>query len=172
MKKKKARTKPYVRPYTRTAVLLPKTQRYNWLVMKKTFLADPTISLTDLAKKYKVSQKTLLNKARRERWMALREEIQKRAEERMIRATEEKLSEVKMRHSQIGKMLQHEGVKAIRKGKGPKTPKQALKFTTEGVRIEREAEGVEKRGPAIVNIVQQQKAVVDKYRFEEGEVVE
>lgn len=153
-------------------VLLPKSKRYNWFEIKKDFLANPTVTYQELAKTYKVSPKTIIQKARTENWLMLRNEIMKRAEERVVKETEKKLSEIKLRHSTMGKMLQSEGIKAIKSGKRPRTAKEALQFTVEGVRIEREAEGVEQKQPNIVNIIQQQRSIIDHYKTEEGEVVE
>ena len=166
---KKTDIKPLT-PYR--GVFLPKNKRYNWLEIKKDFLANPTITYQELAKTYKAAPKTIIQKARKEGWLMLRDEIMKRAEERAIQQTEKKLSEIKVRHATVGKMLQSEGVKAIKSGKRPRTAKEALQFTTEGVRIEREAEGVEQKQPNIVNIIQQQHSIVDRYKIEEGEVVE
>lgn len=152
---------------------LPKEERYNWLEIKKDFVSNPEMTYGEVAEKHRVSPKSVMARGAREKWVALRDTVQIRTEQRMLENVEKNLAEIKERHSTIGKMLQHEGVKAIRKGRGPRTAKEALSFTAEGVRIEREAEGLEQQNqPQVVTIIQQQKEIIGKYKVEEGEVVE
>ena len=172
--KKKIRPRP-IRKGVRRSITTPPAKQYNWFEIKKDFISDSTATFDSLAKKHGASRVTIANHARREKWLDLRKEVEIRAEKRIMEEAERKLAEVKQRHSQVGKMLQHEGVKAIVKGKKkPRTAREALKFTSEGVRIEREAEGMDsqRQAPQVVNIIQQQKSLIDKYKVEDGEVEE
>lgn len=154
------------------SVLLPKSQRYNWFEMKKEYLADPTLTLMDVARKHQVSGSAISVVAKREGWLLLRGEIYKRAEEKAIQKTEKDLAEVKVRHAGIGRILQAKGITAM-KTKPVRSAKEALAYTTEGVRVEREAAGLDRgQSPQVVNIISQQREVIDRYKVEEGEIEE
>jgi hypothetical protein len=61
-------------------------------------------------------------------------------------------------------MLQKLGQKSIRKAKPILNPRDSLEYITEGVRIEREAYGMDRQSPKIVNIIAQQQKVIQKYK--------
>jgi hypothetical protein len=86
----------------------------------------------------------------------------------MQNLVENSLAEVKSRHALIGKMLQRVGVKTIKSFKKSLEAKEALSYLVEGVRIEREAHGIGKEQPKIVNIITQQQAIIDKYKVKEN----
>lgn len=144
-----------------------KAAKYNWLKAKKDFLTDSQMSLRALAKKHKIPLPSVEVKSRREGWLQLREEIMFAAEQRMLQEAEKEVAEVKQRHVKIGRLLQKRGVEAIEAGKKPKSAREALQFTAEGVKIEREAMGIDRKQPQIVNIIGQQQAVIDQYRKNE-----
>ena len=163
-------TKPYLMPFRKKVGKRICSTKYDWFKLKKEFLSDPTMTYAKLAERHSMPVRTIQNRGNVHRWLALRTEIMKRAEEKALREIESKHAEIKFRHATIGKSLQAEGIQAInQKKKKPRTAKEALGFVTEGVRIEREAEGMEKeKGPQVVNIIQTQKRILEKYKVEEA----
>ena len=100
-----------------------------------------------------------------EGWAKQRQVLYMKVDQRAQDIQVEKLAELRSRHALIGKFLQTEGIRAIKKGKvHVKTAKDALEYAVEGVRMEREAAGLDKQAPQIVNIVAQQQGVIDKYK--------
>ncbi len=147
---------------------LMRVKGITWYDIKKAYYEDDTLSYLDLATKFGIPRKRISRKAKYEKWNQTRQLIHQRAEEKMIVKLEDKLSAVKMRHSKIGKLLQKHGVEAIgKKTAQPKTAKDAVKFTIEGIRIEREAEGLgSKQKGGVVNIITQQQAIKDQYTID------
>lgn len=147
---------------------LMRIKKISWLDIKKAYWEDESSTPAEIAKRFGLPKRLIEVRAKNENWIVLREEIHLRAEERARQLMEDKLSQVKLRHAQIGKMLQAKGIGAIEDEKHPQTPKSAkdaLKFTVEGVRLEREAEGLDQHKETnIINIVAQHQGVLDKYR--------
>ena len=144
--------------------------KYPWLEIKREYITNPQLTQIALSKKYKVPEGTLNKRATREKWGAWRVEITKAAEQKMIKEAEYSIKEMKSRHLKLSKLLQKLGIEAIEKGKYiPKSAKEARQFISEGVRMEREATGVNRKDfdkPAIVNIISQERDIIGKY-FEE-----
>ncbi len=151
---------------------LMRVKGITWYDIKKDYYEDDTLTYSDLASKFGIPHRRIAKKAVYEKWNQTRQLIHKRAEEKMIVKLEDKLSAVKMRHSKIGKLLQKHGVEAIaKKSAKPKTAKDAVKFAIEGIRIEREAEGLgSKQKGGVVNIITQQQGIKDQYTIEGEEV--
>jgi len=136
----------------------------NWLAVKEDYLINPTVFLKDLAVKYGVGKTTIMQKSTDEGWvkqrMVLQAKVGKRSEDIQV----EKLAMLNARHALIGKFLQKSGIEPIkRKQVHIRSAKTALEFVTEGVRIEREAEGIDRQQPQVVNIIAQQQGIIDKY---------
>ena len=140
-----------------------------WYDVKKAYFEDETLNLSNVAQKFNLPVKKVTEKANNENWSDTRQLIHKKAEQQLEAQLVEKLALVKLRHSKIGKLLQKHGIEAIEKGAKPKSAKDAVKFAIEGIRIEREAEGIEnqQRG-GVVNIITQQQAIQDQYKVKDG----
>ena len=137
----------------------------NWLAVKQEYLANPTKTLTDIGATFGIPRSTMAKKSYLEGWAKQRDilymEVDKRAKDMQV----EKLAALVTRHALMGKLLQKTGIEAIKSKKVRiKNAKDALEYTIEGIRIEREAEGLDKQAPQIVNIVAQQQGVIDKYK--------
>ncbi len=140
-----------------------------WLEAKKEYLADPEAKVLTIARKNKISVRTLSHRIKEEGWEAQRKNLYARADAKMQNMMENSMAEIKGRHALIGKMLQKVGVKTIKSMKVNLQAKDALNYLVEGVRIEREAHGLGKEQPKIVNIINQQQAIIDKYKVKDNE---
>lgn len=135
-----------------------------WFEAKKEYLSDPEAKILRIARKYGIANRELANRIKIEDWEAQRKNLYARADAKMQDMVESSLVEVKSRHALIGKMLQRVGVKTIKTLKKSLEPREALNYLVEGVRIEREAHGMGKEQPKIVNIITQQQAIIEKYK--------
>jgi hypothetical protein len=151
------------------------SSKFNWLAIKREYITDPTASYPVLAKKYGVSIGSITAKGATEKWGLLREEIQRKAELALTDDAENEILEVKKRHVRIARLMQKVGLEALEKSKYvPRSSKEAREFIIEGVKMEKESMGLDKQQkvPAIVNIVNQEKAIVDKYaNIQEAEII-
>jgi len=139
-----------------------------WLEAKKEYLSDPEAKILRIARRYGLPNRELTYKIKDEGWEAQRKNLYARADAKMQNLVENSLAEVKSRHALIGKMLQKVGVKTIKQFKKSLEAKEALSYLVEGVRIEREAHGIGKEQPKIVNIITQQQAIIDKYKVKDN----
>lgn len=135
-----------------------------WFQLKTEYLADATTTLANLAKKYHLRTDLVEKKAREERWDEQRKELYQRADAAARKVIEEDLVQVKSRHLNSAKLLQRTARSLIKKITDQMTPKDALQFMVEGIKIEREALGMNKKEPKIVNIITQQQQIIQKYR--------
>ncbi len=140
-------------------------KHYDWLALKQEYLMSPDKTLEEVALEHGVPPSTLNMKSRLGGWAKERQVLYMKVDHRAQDMQVEKLAELKSRHALIGKFLQTEGVRAIKKGKVHiKSAKDALEYAVEGVKMEREAAGLDKQSPQIVNILAQQQGVIDKYK--------
>lgn len=149
--------------------------KYDWLKIKREYITNATESLESLAKKHSIPSTSLKARATKEKWALLKEEIQRKAEISIAQEAENDILEVKKRHVRIAKLMQSVGLKALENYK-PKNSRDARDFIIEGIKIEKQALGLDqnKPVPAIVNIVSQEKEIIGKYETmaEEGEIVD
>jgi len=134
------------------------------LEAKKEYLTDTDARPVALAKKYGINPIKLQQIMKDENWDKQRLTIYVRADEKAREIMESTLAEVKSRHILIGNMLQKFGQRSIKKAKPILNPRDSLEYITEGVRIEREAYGMDRQSPKIVNIIAQQQKVIQKYK--------
>src|SRR5258708_1302651 len=147
-------------------------QKHNWLVIKREYISDPTVSVRDLAKKHIVPLPSLQKRVGEEKWTLLREEVHTRAELALTKEAESDVLEVKKRHVRIARLMQKIGIEALEKHKYlPKSSKEAREFVVEGVKMEKQAMGMDdkKPMPALIGIVQAQKEIIGQYQ--EAEIV-
>lgn len=135
-----------------------------WFQLKTEYLADATTTLSALAKKYHLRVDSVDKKAREERWDEQRKDLYKKADDAARMVIQEDLVQVKSRHLNSAKLLQRTARTIIKKIADQMTPKDALQFMVEGIKIEREALGMNKKEPKIVNIITQQQEIIQKYR--------
>ena len=140
------------------------SKRINWIMAKQEYLSNPDMSLKDLAKRLGVSSTAVGNRSRKEQWAKDRSIVYAEVGQRATDIQVEKMALIAARHALIGKLAQKKGIEAIKSGKAPiKSAKVALEYMVEGVRIEREAEGLDRRQPQVVNIITQQQGIIGKY---------
>jgi len=157
---------PEVKTYIQrtVAVINPIPYKSKLLEAKKEYLTDMDSKPVSLAKKYGIDPLKLQQIMKEENWDKQRLSLYIRADEKARQIMESTLAEVKSRHILIGNMLQKLGQKSIRKAKPILNPRDSLEYITEGVRIEREAYGMDRQSPKIVNIIAQQQKVIQKYK--------
>lgn len=140
-------------------------KKNDWIAVKQDYLMNPTKTLEEIGAAYGIPKTTIQNRSFEDGWAKQRQVLYMKVDKRAQDIQVEKLAELRSRHALIGKFLQTEGIRAIKKGKvHVKTAKDALEYAVEGVRMEREAAGLDKQAPQIVNIVAQQQGVIDKYK--------
>lgn len=135
-----------------------------WRQILSEYLSDEEVDVKALAKKYMVEPKLLYDRVKQENWEAKRKNVFARVDAKMLMKVEETASDVKVSHIKQARILQKIGLKSIKKLKVTLEPKEALMYVVEGVKMEREAYGMGKDQPKIVNIITQQQAIIDKYK--------
>ena len=126
---------------------------------------NPTKTLEDVGATYGIPKSTINNRSFREGWAKQKDVLYIKVDQRAKDMQVERLAALATRQALMGKFLQKVGIESIKSKKVRiKTAKDALEFTVAGVRMEREAEGLDKQTPQIVNIVAQQQGVIDKYK--------
>ena len=133
-------------------------------VVKKEYLTDVDTKPLELSKKYGINPIELQKLMKDENWDKQRLTLYVRADEKAREIMESTLAEVKSRHILIGKTLQRLGQSSLRKAKPILNPRDSLNYMAEGVRIEREAYGMDKQSPRIVTIIAQQQKIIQKYK--------
>src|SRR5258708_19442159 len=81
-------------------------QKHNWLVIKREYISDPTVSVRDLAKKHIVPLPSLQKRVAEEKWTLLREEVQTRAELALTKEAETNLLQVKKQPVTLSPLIQ------------------------------------------------------------------
>jgi len=140
------------------------TMTTGWLELKKEYFLTDKPNLSALSRKYWVDFATLIRKVKEEQWENQRKAIMARADAKLKEYVSDSLGEIKGRHIIIGKALQKIGMRSMKKYKATLNPKDSVHYIAEGIRIEREAHGMDKQSPKIVNIITQQQGVIEKYK--------
>lgn len=136
-----------------------------WFNIKKEYLENPDINFETLALNHGIGHaKIIARRAREEDWEGQRANILDKADFRLRQELEKEYVNAKKRHIVEARVMQKLGLTSMKRY--PKLrPFEALKYVTEGVRIEREAYGLHKEQPKIVNIITQQQAIIDRYKI-------
>ena len=87
--------------------------KVDWLVVRKDYLSDATSSYASLAKKYGVALKTLQDRATREGWSELRQDLSEKAFSDFTQKLLDTKSEAQSRHLQHWQNLQALANKSI-----------------------------------------------------------
>lgn len=155
---------------------LVRAKGYNWTKIKQTYIMDETMTYRALADKFKMPISTVEARAIREGWFQTKQIVQAKAEEKLKLQMIDKVAQIKSRHADIGKFLQSLAIEALKKDATGVSKikvdeaRDALKYIVEGVKIERKAEGIEdQKGPSVVNVINQQQAVMDKYTIKKDD---
>ena len=113
--------------------------KVDWTVIRQDFLRDKTISLADLAKKYKITYSSITKVSARENWLKEREEKWKALTEEAIGEVDGDIKEFLKRHIMIAKFAQSKAVKKIKSiGDEDLTEKGAISLLNTGLKAERE----------------------------------
>ena len=162
--------KYYADKSNRTVVpVIPEVKVYynqnKWFNIKKEYLENPDINFETLALNHGIGHaKIIAAKAKEEDWEGQRLNILDKADFTLRQELEKEYVNTKKRHIVEARVMQKLGLTSMKRY--PKLrPFEALKYVTEGVRIEREAYGLHKEQPKIVNIITQQQAIIDRYKI-------
>lgn len=117
--------------------------KIDWKRAKIDYLTNEELSLSDIAAKYGIDLGHLYNIAAEEKWKELREEIKAKSEEKLKLIVSETIADIKIRHANIGKTMQAQGLNAIKAGVRPMTANDIRLYVLTGIRIEREALGLD-----------------------------
>ena len=140
-------------------------KKNDWESVKRDYLMNPTKTLEQVGAAYGIPKTTIYNRSFQEGWAKQKDILYVKVDQRAKDMQVERLAALATRQALMGRFLQKTGIEAIKNKKVHiKSAKDALEFTVAGVRMEREAEGLDKQTPQIVNIVAHQQGVIDKYK--------
>lgn len=117
--------------------------KISWSKALVDYIKDDTSTLADIAAKYGIDYGHLRNVAGQEKWSELREEIKLKSDKRLTEIVTETIADIKIRHANIGKAMQAQGLNAIKAGVRPMTANDVRLYVLTGIRIEREALGLD-----------------------------
>ena len=123
----------------------------NWEQVKATYIANPMLSLKDVAKKYGLSYAYLQQVSAKEGWVAQKKKVHKDASEEALKEVEGSLKDLIVRHAKVARWLQNAGLSRLQKRintiiEAEKTNKKVrgvddrvlLALVAEGLKAERE----------------------------------
>lgn len=140
-------------------------KKNDWAAVKQDYLMNQTKTLEEVGVTYGIPKSTINNRSFQEGWAKQKDILYVKVDQRAKDMQVERLAALATRQALMGRFLQKTGIEAIKNKKVHiKNAKDALEFAVAGVRMEREAEGLDKQTPQIVNIVAQQQGVIDKYK--------
>lgn len=133
-----------------------------YMEAKREFLVTPDMTTWDLARKHRLNFDHLNEMAKVENWESQRTRYLERKLEEVI---EEKKKHTNEEDEKIGTFMIQMAVRSLKKRRTvPLSFRESKDFLVEGVKIRRQALGLEKGGPKIVNIINQQQAIIEKYK--------
>lgn len=121
--------------------------KINWSKAVADYLKDETLSYEDIANRYGVSKRAVVKRAVQDRWQELRKETALQVHQKLPEKLGESIADVKARHAKEGKLFQGKGLEAVNSGKTPTNFYQALMGIVTGIRLERQALGLDKYKP-------------------------
>lgn len=77
---------------------MARTGKIDWLSAKKDYISDPTLSYEKIAQKYGVQKNTVWNRAKKEGWIKLRQDIDEKASLKVEAKLVDELAEINTRH--------------------------------------------------------------------------
>jgi hypothetical protein len=125
-----------------------KTPHYNWHKLKLEWIQGGHRTLADFAAAVKVPHSTVRKRAAREHWiqkgMEAQQKSAERAEQKFIEAAADKIARAKLKHVNLGNMLQAKGVRSFEQI-DMLDGTQAITAIRAGVDIERKGLGLDER---------------------------
>lgn len=143
-----AREKRYNNANAHKRINMAHATKINWKQAAKDYFVDPTLSYEKIAKKYGVTTWTVYKRATKENWGELRDLTQSKGLKKVVETSINDIGSVRTRHADIGRVLQSEGLTALKKLK-PKSFGHVWLAVKTGVEIERKALDLEKPDPNV-----------------------
>ena|SRR5258706_8055742 len=112
----------------------------NWSKIVAHYITDETLSYQDLAKRHGISIDAIKEHARKDRWVALRQENKQKIHQLLPTLIGETLVQINERHIRVAQMLQQKGLDAIEnENTKPNNFRDAKESILSGVSLERKA---------------------------------
>lgn len=116
--------------------------KINWTKAAIDYAKDETLSYDDIANKYSISKRSVVKHAVRDDWQKLRSDVSLKVHQKLPEILSESIAEINARHAQQAKLLQVKGMEIIDSDKRPRNYQEALNCIRSGIKIEREALGM------------------------------
>ena len=119
--------------------------KISWSKALADYLKDETQSYSSIASKYGVSKMAVCARAKIENWQGLRQKTLLKVNQNLTDLVSESVADTNARQAQMGKLLQAIALKAIKdKDLKPENIIQAVRSIVDGIKIERQALGLDK----------------------------
>lgn len=86
----------------------------DWGPVLKEYLEDPSSTYASLARKYSITENAVLNRAKKENWVALRDELGKKTKEKLLDNVAEQRAKLDKKHSRLYNRGQRLVVKTLK----------------------------------------------------------
>ena len=129
---------------------------------KREYIVTPEIDMKELAKKHDLPYEILKEVAQRENWESQKTRFFDRELEKVMLDKRKKVDE---EHEKIGMLMIQSAIRSLKKNRRLVMDfKEAKDYLVEGVKLRRQALGMEKGSPKVINIINQQQAIIEKYK--------
>lgn len=129
---------------------------------KREFLVTPNSTLEEVARKHGVDIVLIAEIAKRENWVSQQTNYLDQKFDKMLA---EKKQQTEQENEKIGTFMIQMALRSLKKQRRLVLSfKEAKEYLVEGVRIRNQAVGLEKGQSKVVNIINQQQAVIERYR--------
>jgi len=119
--------------------------KINWSQALVDYLTDESITYDTLAKKYGVSKRAIVTRAKQDKWQDLRTVTSLKVHQKLPEIVGANLAEIASKQAEIGNKLIERGLEAITRGSTPKTPQDARLFIQTGIEVQRKALGLDEQ---------------------------
>ena len=118
-------------------------KRVNWIKAREDYVLDPTITLENISDKYEVSVTVVKERSSKEKWVNLRQEVDKYLAETLPTQAGETQAQYLSRAFKEGKILSDIGLKTLHIRKGSIGTMTAKEMVVEGHKIQKSAMGLD-----------------------------
>jgi|GEM_PF-6124676 len=114
--------------------------KVKWSQLRDEYTLDPSVSYRDLSRKYGVSKQSVVKRAVKYGWQALRQEVRVTADRKLSDFLGDKLAKINAIHLWVGHKMISVAMQAMEEQDlRPQTSHEALEFVKAGCDIERKA---------------------------------
>lgn len=124
--------------------------KINWAKALAEYISDETLSYQDIASKYGISKRSVVNRAKKDNWQILKKETLLKVHQKLPEKTSTNLVELAEHHASIGNRLINIGLNSLENEDSlPRTAKETINYIVNGIDLQRKAFGMDNKANII-----------------------